>query len=409
MTTLGTPPVRPSGAPYPRRPLPRGRTPFALWYPRGWSLKALLLPPLALIILVSTSIVGAWRSPGNQDFSAKWADWLRAHHQSALAKEIEQVYYDSHKPKAGGTVTRLNALPKSQTPVAVTVPKAAAPTHLQPPSPVPLVVQPAVPGEGQWAPVGSLVNGRYGMYVAQFRADKTYTSQITTAVWIDPTVMKINLVPGSQEPGGKWPIDPFITPAELPTIQAAFNGGFRFADAHGGFYLDGRTAVPLQAGAASVVLYRNGKVNIGTWEQEVSMTPDVVAVLQNLIPIVDHGQPAPAATYSDTKIWGSTLNQATVVARSGIGVTASGALVYVAGPALTAKSLAESLQRAGAVRAMSLDINPEWVTFNFYTHPNPANPSLVTPSKLYPQMQRPADRYLGPTEESRDFFTVAAP
>ena len=49
-------------------------------------------------------------------------------------------------------------------------------------------------------------------------------------------------------------------------------------------------------------------------------------------------------------------------------MTADGALVYVAGPALTARSLAESLQRAGAVRAMTLDINPEWVTFNFYSH-----------------------------------------
>jgi hypothetical protein len=88
-------------------------------------------------------------------------------------------------------------------------------------------------------------------------------------------------------------------------------------------------------------------------------------------------------------------------------VTATGALVYVAGPALTAKSLAESLQRVGAVRALSLDINPEWVTFNFFSHPNPSTPSVVVPSKLYPQMQRPADRYLGPTAESRDFFFVS--
>ena len=81
----------------------------------------------------------------------------------------------------------------------------------------------------------------------------------------------------------------------------------------------------------------------------------------------------------------------------------------LAGPALTARSLAESLQRAGAVRAMALDINPEWVTFNFYSHPSPANPTLVVSAKLYPQMQRAANRYLGPTRESRDFFTVSLP
>jgi hypothetical protein len=57
------------------------------------------------------------------------------------------------------------------------------------------------------------------------------------------------------------------------------------------------------------------------------------------------------------------------------------------GPALTARSLAASLQRAGAVRAMTLDINPEWVTFNFYSH-QPEHPSAVTGAKLYPEMQR---------------------
>jgi hypothetical protein len=219
----------------------------------------------------------------------------------------------------------------------------------------------------------------------------------------------VALIPGLTEPGGTWPHPPYITPAELPSAVAAFNGGFRFRDAHGGFYLDGRTAVALRAGAASLVLYRNGGVNVGTWGSEVGMTPDVVAVLQNLVPMVDKGAVSPSATYNDSSVWGSTLGAAVVVARSGIGVTADGAVVYVAGPALTARTLAESLQRAGAVRAMTLDINPEWVTFNFFSHPDPADPSAVVASKLYPQMQRPASRYLGPIEESRDFFMVSLP
>ena len=97
-----------------------------------------------------------------------------------------------------------------------------------------------------------------------------------------------------------------------------------------------------------------------------------------------------------------------VVPRSGVGITADGALVYVAGPALTARSLAESLQRAGAVRAMTLDINPEWVTFNFYSHAA-GQPTDLTGTKLYPQMQRSADRYLPPVLEARDFFEVLLP
>jgi hypothetical protein len=246
------------------------------------------------------------------------------------------------------------------------------------------------------------------MYVAQFRADQVYTSQITSAVWIDPSVLKVSLNPGANEPGGTWTEPPNISGAAVASAVAAFNGGFRFQDAHGGFYLDGHQAVPLHNGAASIVIHTTGKVDIGTWGDEVTMTPDVEAVLQNLVPIVDHGQPAAAATYGDTAIWGATLGASTVVARSGVGVTANGALLYVAGPALTAKSLAESLQRAGAVRAMTLDINPEWVTFNFFEH-SPTDPTVVTPAKLYPQMQRPASRYLGPTRESRDFFVISVP
>jgi hypothetical protein len=272
---------------------------------------------------------------------------------------------------------------------------------------VPLVVSPALAGEGRWTPADASVDGRPAMYVAQFRADNVYTSEITSAVWIDPTRLRIALVPGAEEPGGAWPQPPDISGAGVAKAVAAFNGGFRMQDAHGGFYLDGRQAVPLQTGAASIVIYRNGRVNIGTWGGEVAMTPQVTAVLQNLVPIVDNGQVAPNATYDDTRIWGATLGANTVVARSGIGITASGALLYVAGPALTARSLAESLQRAGAVRAMALDINPEWVTFNFYGHPSPTDPSLIVPAKLYPQMQRSAHRYLGPERESRDFFSIS--
>jgi hypothetical protein len=370
-----------------------------------YALRVVAVVAAAVILFGGASVVGAATTPGNQNFKAKWADWLRAHHAAVLVNPLEQWYYNSQAPAKGGRPKGLNPIPPAQRRAAT----AAAPTvhHLPPPSPVPLVVSPALPGEGQWQPTGPQIDGRYGMYVAQYRADTVYTSQITTAVWIDPTLLRVRLNPGAQEPGGTWSQPPDLTGAAAARAVAAFNGGFRMQDAQGGFYLDGKMPVPLRPGAASIVIYKNGSVNIGTWGTQVTMTPQVQAVLQNLVLLVNHGQAAPDATYHDTHIWGATLGASTVVARSGVGVTADGALVYVAGPALTAKTLAESLQRAGAVRAMTLDINPEWVTFNFFTHPDPANPAAIQASKLYPQMQRPATRYLGPTPESRDFFTVS--
>ena len=370
-----------------------------------------MLVPAALIfvilVLVGVSLLGALTTPGNESFQAKWADWLRGHDAAFLASDLERYYYSHNAPAKGGAPRRLNALPPAAGDPPAT--RLSAARHLARPAPVPLVVTPALPGEGQWNPVGPDVNGVPAMYEAQFRADTVYTSQITSAVWIDPNALRVALVPGAREPGGTWSQRPYIDPAQVPITAAAFNGGFRFQDAQGGFFLHGHTQVPLRAGAASVVIYADGRINIGAWGTEVTMAPDVVAVLQNLVPMVDHGQLAPNATYNDNQIWGSTLGGNTVVARSGIGITADGALVYVAGPALTARTLAESLQRAGAVRAMTLDINPEWVTFNFYSHPNGIGTPTVLPTKLYPQMQRPADRYLGPTRESRDFFMVYVP
>jgi hypothetical protein len=351
------------------------------------------------------SLFAAWRTPGNEDLKAKWADWMRAHDLAFVVDPAEQWYYDRQQPKKGGRPRALNPVPGA---ARSHVTHLIANGHLPPPRPIPLLVTPGLPGEGRWFPTGPMIDGGPGMYVAQFRADRTYTSEITTAVWMDPTRVRINLVPGAHEPGGTWTQPPFIPPAVLPQAIAAFNGGFRFQDAHGGFYLDGRTAVPLQSGAASVVLYRNGRIGLGMWGRDVTMTPGVTAVLQNLVLLVDHGRMASSASYDDHRIWGDTLRSNTVVARSGIGITADGALVYVAGPALTARTLGESLLRAGAVRAMTLDLNPEWVTFNLYQHPDPRNLADVVASKLYPQIQRSATRYLPPTVESRDFFDVLA-
>ncbi len=91
--------------------------------------------------------------------------------------------------------------------------------------------------------------------------------------------------------------------------------------------------------------------------------------------------------------------------RSGVGVDASGALTYVGGPALSIQSLAILLQRAGAVRAMELDLNTQWVS-GFTFQQASANPADVRGVKLLASMQRSEDRYLVPGE--RDFFALLA-
>jgi hypothetical protein len=102
---------------------------------------------------------------------------------------------------------------------------------------------------------------------------------------------------------------------------------------------------------------------------------------------------------NNSSVWGATIGNAVQVWRSAVGIDRHGNLIYAAGNFQTVVSLADALIRAGAVRAMELDINPYWVSFITYSSWGASGPS-----NLFPQMQRPATRYL--TADDRDFFAV---
>jgi hypothetical protein len=251
------------------------------------------------------------------------------------------------------------------------------------------------------------VDGLPTVEVAYLRPDRVHTSVVAGVAWLDQRLLHTVLVPGTQVPAGSpWLHDGWG--AEVPRrlrdqLVATFNAGFLPADAQGGEYLDGHTYSPLVNGAASAVVYRNGSVDIGRWGTDVTMTPDVVAVRQNLSLLVSHGAPVPGLATDSFQRWGATLGNSALVWRSGLGVTADGALVYAAGPDLSVQSLADLLARAGAVRAMELDINTDWTSFNYYNR-NRNSSSGTAPHKLLDTMVRSADRYLVPDE--RDFFAV---
>jgi hypothetical protein len=118
---------------------------------------------------------------------------------------------------------------------------------------------------------------------------------------------------------------------------------------------------------------------------------------QNLPLIVSGGRPNPSL--SDGAEWGVTLGNAVRVWRSGVGVDAHGDLIYAAANDQTVGSLAQILIRAGAIRAMELDINSYWVTCITY-----GQPAAGRPSSLLPGMTRGPERYLSP--DDRDFLAV---
>ncbi len=286
---------------------------------------------------------------------------------------------------------------------------ATGPTHLPAPAPIVPFASPAIAGEGEWSPVGRPVDGLPAVYETTLRPDAIHTSYVVGVAWMDTDLLKATLYSGSEIPGG----GPFahtapITPTAATGLVAAFNAGFLMSNANGGYYTDGRTIIPLRTGAASFVVYANGTSTVGEWGRDVTMSPQVVSVRQNLDLVVDGGQPVPGLDAADTTHWGYTLGDQVYVWRSGLGVTANGALVYVGGPGLNITDLADLLARAGAVRAMELDINTDWVNFATYQPSTPTGPATpANGTDLLPAMVGTPGRYFE-SYWSRDFITMSS-
>ena len=106
--------------------------------------------------------------------------------------------------------------------------------------------------------------------------------------------------------------------------------------------------------------------------------------------------------------WGATLGRAALRLAIGLGVTADGALVYVGGPGLNIADLANILVRAGAVRAMELDINTDWVNYSTYQPSTPGGAATAANgTELLAGMTGTPGRYFQ-SWWARDFITMSA-
>jgi hypothetical protein len=136
------------------------------------------------------------------------------------------------------------------------------------------------------------------------------------------------------------------------------------------------------------------------------MSPAVTSVRQNLDLIVNNGKTVPGLLANDNYQWGATLGGAFYVWRSGIGVTRNGALVYVGGPSLAITSLANLLVDAGAVRAMELDINTDWVQYSTYNGRRDEPVTGANGASLLSNMTEAPSVYFQ-SWWIRDFFTMS--
>ncbi len=338
--------------------------------------------------------------PSTDPVSARVADWMRDHGIGFVVTGVEWVDYQLHPPTIGGDPDQ--SLIDGQVDNSPTSTPSVTPTEpvvLR--EPMPTQVTPALKGEGIFKTKVE-VDGVPVIQVAYVRPDKEHTSYLAGVVWMSGKHVSFEQHPGTDDPGQ---LDLWSTGIHAPKdaasgMIATFNGGFKVADSQGGYYQDNITLGKLKNGSASIVVYKDGTQDICMWGRDCKMSADVKSVRQNLKLLVDNGKLSSNVDSAVSSSWGATLGGGLYVWRSGIGVTADGDFVYVVGDALSARTLAEILKKAGCVRAMQLDINRWWVSYMWYL-PNDHNHLMPYKPVEFP---RPANRYQ--VEASRDFFVV---
>jgi hypothetical protein len=333
--------------------------------------------------------------PTSMPFEARSVEWVRTEvpFGNSLVDEVEHVYYTANAPKKGGPA------PKSLPAVGLSLPRPRVPAAWPP------LIKPVfahrLPGEGIWKPSGSSIDGGPAVLVSTFRPEAEYPELLAYVAWFDHTRTAIGYYPGRYEPPNAALRGPMMLPySQRWRLLATFNGGFTYEDGENGSNINGHVNEPLKDGKATLLGYRDGRVEIVKWSGGPNTGPEVAWARQSLAPIVWNGRLNPELNEDpNSPEWGFTLGGVTRVWRTGVGIDRRGNLIFVAAEDQTVISIAKILQHVGAVRAMELDINPDWHTLITYTHHNGLIPRMVEP-----QPNQSPDRYLVP--DDRDFFAV---
>ena len=347
-----------------------------------------------------------------EDFMTASATVLRESGFGVAVAFAEDVFYNYvNPPKVGGLPTsgpnaddsnetaRLNDL------FAATVANNPAWGIAMKPSNLPdPLVSPAspLPGEGEWKPTKILVNGTTAIWIARIRPDDVHTSYWATVTWFDPSLLAFAQVPGTKVPEvtGLTERSGQVPSKLKPFYVAGLNGGFLMRDSQGGYEFEGVTYRKLVSGKASLVTYNDGSFDVVEWGRD-PIRSGVQSIRQNMELIVDGGV-SQVESEDQSKwgwVWQGVGSGKNLVWRSAIGVRKDGTMVYVIGAAMSAKSLGDVLVRAGAERAILLDMNSAY-----------ANGFLYGPykrgKKLDEASTRSPERFWIPSE--RDFIAVYA-
>ncbi len=377
-------------------------SPHHRWYLALWIAGSILA---LCVVLASTGFYILYSNPA---YAATFADNVlrpTLGDQRTIALEGELFGIEDSINKATNKQASPSQYGLAVATVAITTPSPTSiPTISAVPTPTPTLslnlpaIKPVVdtstplPNEGIWSEISGTP-----LLTTYIRTDPTRAYSVVNLVYIPMSTLGIDAVAGTKYPGGS------AGPGKVPdTIQqagrlvAAFNGGFQEKDGNYGMIADGTTYVPLRLNLPALEIYADGHAELVS-DYTGTLPAGVISVRQNGPLLVKNGVVAPL-TSQGINLWAGTATGDYVTWRSGLGITASGDLVYAVGASLTPTALAEALQLAGSVSAMQLDINAYWVRFMVY---QPSG-SSYTWSPLTNALTNDGSAYL--TGYEKDFF-----
>jgi hypothetical protein len=283
-----------------------------------------------------------------------------------------------------------------------------------PPSVDPFETSVTVEGEGKWRAlvddphVRALPSGLPVFYQTFLHADPERSfARVYLTVW-DPRIVQLHAVAGTEEPvsatgeTGKGAIP--RTAATLTRLVGAFNGGFQAMHGEFGMMADGRVYLPPKPWAATVAIFDDGRVGMGSWPgpkdrkagyDEARAVADIpagmIAFRQNLTSLVEDDKFNPWGRWW----WGAAPQQRseqTLTQRSALCVTREGFMIYAWGDSSSPEALGSALLRARCTRAMHLDMNAGHSGMELY--------NVLAPEETRQELhKREAYRYEGTVPE----------
>lgn len=281
----------------------------------------------------------------------------------------------------------------------------------------PLYTSPAMPGEGVWVtsecPRDS--QGRPIVYKTFYRPSVSFPNAVVFMMVVDMSKVHMQYYVGSQEPGARLAAS--VVPPDIRHYLMGITNAMwmqRHASGAGAIYR-GKVLYPMVNGMATLIIYKDGSVDIREWSSDIPMN-QVSDARQLLHLIVKDGMVVQAVQKgkraTDAEIGLGFLlggggkdqdgNHFWYVAhRSAFGVRRDGNLVFAIGHHIGTKDLAKALVLAGCERAIHADANPANIVGNLYIRDSFGN--LVRKAKLSPdQTNYSLYRYDKPY--TKDFF-----